>query len=123
MKACIAVVDAARARLFTFERRREPTGVVERMTEQPALINPAPRLVPHTDERFAAAVVGELTRDANVERIILCASPRMLGKLRCLTTGLHQPGRVIDELAHEVTKMTAPELRDYLASYGLLPAR
>ena len=78
------------------------------------------------DQSFAAAVAAELIRlaDANVpDRIVLCASPRMLGILRSLTARLHRPGRFIDELPRDIVKLTVSQLREYLESYGLLPPR
>lgn len=155
-KACIAVVDASRARLFTFQRSSHDSGVDEQFIEQSDMINPARRLRPselfsdtrpgisrvgpkqfsvddhrdahldHYDQAFAAAVAVELGRmasDSNPDRVVLCASPRMLGMLRDVTTALHKPGRVIDELPRDIVKLTTPELRDYLESYGLLPPR
>lgn len=45
-QACIAVVDASRARLFVFERTREAEGLREQMTERGDLVNPTRRLRP-----------------------------------------------------------------------------
>lgn len=80
----------------------------------------------HYDQAFAAAVAAELLRlaDANLpDRVVLCASPRMLGTLRSLTTRLHRPGRFVDELPRDLVKLTVSQLREYLESYGLLPPR
>ena len=155
-KACIALVDASRARLFVFTRSSHASGIDEQLVEQTDLINPARRLRPSElfsdsrpavsrvgsrqftvddhrdahiagyDEAFAAQVAAELGRlaDANLpDRIILCASPRMLGLLRGLTARLHRPGRFFDELPRDIVKLTVSELREYLESYGLLPPR
>jgi protein required for attachment to host cells len=150
-KALIAVVDASRARLFTFVR----VDIEEQLSERADLINPARRQRPsdlfsdsrpgssrvgsrgfafddhrgdhldHYDHAFAAAVVAELGRmaDEDVRRIVLCASPNMLGVLRKLTPALERQGRAIDELPRDLTKLSASELRERLASYGLLPAQ
>ncbi|HEU4615737.1 MAG TPA: host attachment protein [Kofleriaceae bacterium] len=132
-KACIAVIDAARARLFVFTRTAHHGGVDEQIVEQADLFNPArrgpqvrPPDVSHHDQAFAAAVaaqLGSLASDWQVDRVVLCASPRMLGILRGLTASLHRPGRVIDELPRDLVRMSASELRTYLAAYGLLPPR
>lgn len=132
-KACIAAIDAARARFFLFTRTAHHGGVDEQMIEQTGLLHPARRgaqLQPadhaHRDRAFAAEVAAELGRVANrheVDRVVLCASPHMLGILRGFTAPLHRPGRVVDELPRDVVQLTAPELRTYLASYGLLPPR
>lgn len=50
-QACIAIVDAARARLFVFERTREADGLHEQMEERRDLVNPARRL--RTGELFS----------------------------------------------------------------------
>lgn len=130
-KACIAVIDAARARLFLFTRTAHHSGVDEQMIEHKDLINPArrdprdrPADIDHHDQAFAAAVAVQLGRVASgheVDRVVLCAKPRMLGILRGLTASLHRPGRVVDELPRDLVRLSASELRTYLGSYGLLP--
>jgi len=45
----------------------------------------------------------------------------MLGVLRELGEDLHHPGLTIEELPRDLVKLTVPELRDHLASYGSLP--
>src|SRR4051794_11979702 len=49
-RACIAVVDATRARLFIFERTTEPEAMRESLREHTDLVNPARR---HPGELFA----------------------------------------------------------------------
>ena len=95
-------------------RRRQLHEVTRELVDHDALFwKLAPRL----------AELGRLA-DANLpDRIVLCASPRMLGLLRGLTARLHRPGRFFDELPRDIVKLTAPELREYLESYGLLPPR
>jgi len=155
-RACIAVVDASRARLFTYERSSEVEGVSEKLTEQRDLVNPARRLRPsqlfsdtrpgssrtgtlqyglndhrdaHIDEidaEFARTVIGEigdLLRSSQAERLILCASPHMLGELRTAGTKLNHPSLVIDDIPRDLVKLTPRQLRDRLTSYGLLPPR
>ncbi len=78
------------------------------------------------DVEFSRFVIEELTsvlREAHAQRLILCASPRMLGKLRHAGRDLAKEGVVIDELARDLVKLTPTELRDHLASRGLMPAR
>lgn len=155
-RACIAVVDASRARLFTYERSSEAESISDELTEQRDLINPARRLRPsqlfsdtrpgssrtgglqyglgdhrddHIDEldaEFARAVIGELgdlLRSSPAERLILCASPHMLGELRQASTDLPRSSLVVDEIPRDLVKLTPPQLRDQLTSYGVLPAR
>jgi len=49
-RACIAIVDATRARLFTFERTTEPDAMRDELHEHTDLANPARR---HPGELFA----------------------------------------------------------------------
>jgi protein required for attachment to host cells len=154
-KTCIAVVDASRARLFTYERSSEPGAPAEQLTEQRDLINPARRLrgvelfsesrpgssrtgglqytlddhrdahIEALDAEFARTIVGELVqllRSEAAKRLILCASPHMLGEIReagdALTRDLD-----IDEVPRDLVALTPAQLRDQLTDYGLLPAR
>lgn len=150
-RACIAVVDASRARLFTFERTSEVEGVKDDLVEQRDLIDPARRLRPvdlfsdsrpgssrtgdkqfgfddhrdhHVDEldaEFAQSINDELVallKSSPASRMIVCASPRMLGELRRARRGIEIE---IDELPRNLVKLTIPQLREHLTSYGLLP--
>jgi protein required for attachment to host cells len=153
-RTCIAVVDASRARLFTYERSNEAEGLNELLVEERDLINPARRRRPAElfsdsrpgasrtgslqyafddhrnkhiealDAEFSRSVIGELVallRSAHAQRVILCASPHMLGELR--EAGRSLPRNIaIDELARDLVKLTPPQLREHLGSQGLLPA-
>lgn len=140
---CIAIVDASRARLFTLVRDVEADGVHEQLSEIRSFVNPARRQRPselfadngpaddhraaHIDDMdagFARDVTSELLdvlRASSAGRLIVCASPRMLGELRSAGPELRRSGLEIDEVPRNLTKLTPPELRDQLASYGLLP--
>ncbi|HWU91391.1 MAG TPA: host attachment protein [Kofleriaceae bacterium] len=155
-RACIALVDASRARLFAFERSHEIEGLREWMSEHLDLVNPARRRRPselfsetrpgssrvgglqytfddhredHLDEldaEFAGTVIDELGRllDATgARRLILCASPKMLGALRAAGVELYRRGLAIDELPRDLVKLGAAEIRDRLAAHELLPPR
>jgi protein required for attachment to host cells len=153
-RACIAVVDASRARLFTYERSVDVEGISEELTEERDLVNPARRLRASelfSDSRPGSSRTGALQyglddhRDAHVDKLdadfsrsiveelqalvetnhprklIVCASPSMLGALREARDGL---GDIeIDELPRDLVRLTPPQLREHLASYGLLPAK
>lgn len=152
-RACIAVVDASRARLFSYERQSDPEGLKEQFLEEQDFINPSRRLRPSElfsetrpgssktgdlrhafddhrdahvqalDTEFAHLVMEELTRrvqSSKARRLILCASPRILGQLRA--AGLPRDVEV-DELARDYVKLTPTQLRDHLESHGILPAR
>lgn len=76
------------------------------------------------DAEFARAVVDELValvRAAHAQRVIVCASPRMLGELRQAGGTLRGQGIAIDELARDFVKLPPDQLRDHLKSLGLLP--
>ncbi len=151
-RVCIAIVDAARARLFQYERALEPEGPHEQLVELTALVNPSRRLRPsellsssgagtnhvgphgyafddHRDEHmerldddFARAVTAELTLlTASVDRLIICASPRMLGRLREVIGKLRRPELTIDEIPRDLVKLTPALLQEQLVSYGVLP--
>jgi len=146
----IAVVDATRARLFTYVRTVEPGRIEEVFSERADLVNPARRRTPaqlfsdtrtntnrsggkfygvddhrdaHVDaidSEFASAVaaaIQEAVRDAGATRVIACASPRMLGMLR--TTKLWRGDIAVDELAHDYSKMTPPQIHEVLVGHGL----
>ena len=78
------------------------------------------------DTEFARAVVAELTallRTTQAQRLIVCASPRMLGEIRKVGDALRQYAIPIDEVPRDLVRFTPAELRDQLVCYGLLPAR
>lgn len=153
-RAAIAIVDASRARIFTFDRDSDAGGTHEELVEKSDLVNPARRRRPSElfsesrpgssragglqfafddhrsanvaamDHQFARDVMIEVARvleAADAHRVIVCASPHMLGELRAAE--LAQAGYVVDELPRDLAKLAAPQLRDRLASYGLLPPR
>ena len=131
-KACIAVVDAARARLFTFERESVVEGLRERFVEVTDLVNPRRGIDVHRaahlvelDATFARDVVGELAgllRSSGSSRLIVCASPRMLGVLRKALEALPTEHLAIDELARDLSKLKTPHIREHLIDYELLPS-
>jgi protein required for attachment to host cells len=155
-RACIAVVDASRARLFTYERSSEVEGLKEDLAEQHDLVNPARRLRPGQlfseprpglgrtgnlqyaiddhrdahidamDAEFSRAIITSLTgllRGTQATRVIVCASPNMLGQLRDAGLASMRETLEVDEVPRDLVKLTPPQLRDQLASYGLLPAK
>lgn len=154
-RTCIAVVDASRARLFTFDRSVEAGGMHEELVETTDLVNPARRLTQgeqlsdsrpgssrvgtrgfayddhrearteEIDRGFAKLIAQELQRltlSPQVQRLIVCASPRMLGELRQASRTFERSGLEIAELARDLVKLTPPQLREQLGDYGLLPA-
>lgn len=72
--------------------------------------------------RTALAALRELIDEHGARRLILCAPPRMLGKLRASAPGILPPELVIDEIPRDLVKLSTTELRAELTSYGTLPA-
>ena len=143
-RACIAVVDATRARIYTFQSSPE-RAPVDQLEEHVDLVNPARRMRPaelfssatafddhrehHLDEmdaQFARDIVGEierLVRDGAYAHVIVVASPKMLGELRRADGVLHRADIVLDEVPRDLAKLTSPQLHDHLASRGIIPPR
>ncbi len=75
------------------------------------------------DTDFARDVIAEVDRVAEQShspRVILCASPGMLGELRKMFGDLH--ARVtIATLPRDLVRMGVAELRSRLTQYGLIP--
>jgi protein required for attachment to host cells len=153
-RACIAIIDASRARLFTMERTQESDGVREHFTEVTDLVNPARRRRPselfsdtrpgtsrtgslqygfddhrdahieQLDVAFARSVVGELEqllRSTACQRLIVCASPNMLGVFRDVSADLRRDSLEITEVPRDLLKLTMPQIREQLGDYELLP--
>jgi protein required for attachment to host cells len=153
-RACIAVVDATRARLFTLDRTMEAGELREELSERADFVHPARRHRPSElfsdsrpgtsrtgglqyafddhrdahidalDAEFSRMIVDELAaliRSTGAQRLILCASPRMLGQLRSAGRELFRGPLAIDEVPRDLVKLTPTVLREQLASYGLLP--
>jgi protein required for attachment to host cells len=153
-RACIAIIDATRARFFTYDREVGADGNRDDLFERTDLVNPARRLRPselfsdsrpgssrtghlqyafddHRDyhiaqldagfARTAMAALRELLDERVPNRVILCASPRMLGHLRIAAEGILPPGLVIEELARDLSKLSAARIREQLTAAHLLP--
>lgn len=76
------------------------------------------------DRVFAREVTAEaerLCREQGIRRLIVCASPNMLGELRQAMRDLPKD-YLVDELARDLVKLTPPKLRAQLGEHGLLPA-
>ena len=153
-RVCIALVDATRARLFTFERVTEGTDTREALVERTDLVNPQRRRRPsevfsdtrpgssrtghlqfafddHRDHhisqiddkfaRMAMAALRELIDEHPTQRVVICASPRMLGRLRAAAPGLLPEDIALDELPRDLVKLSPGDVRAELASRELLP--
>lgn len=77
------------------------------------------------DRDFAvdiAEACGELVRAHGSDRLIVAASPRMLGLLRELA-GFDRLGVELREIDRNLAHLSSPQLHDYLAQRDLLPER
>lgn len=78
------------------------------------------------DRRFAADMtdaIHRLIREEGLHRLLLVASPRMLGYLREALEPLVRSGITVEHLERNLTRLSTPQLQDHLAGAGLLPAR
>jgi protein required for attachment to host cells len=153
-RVCIALVDATRARLLTFERVTEGADVRDELVERTDLVNPQRRKrtsevfsdtrpgssrtgnlqyalddhrdhhISHIDDRFARmtmAALRELLDERPTQRAVICASPRMLGRLRAAAPGLVPAEVALDEVPRDLVKLSPGAVRAELASRELLP--
>jgi protein required for attachment to host cells len=143
---CIAIVDAAHARLYSY------VGDPPVFREVKDLINPGRRgkdreVFSETrpgirnmggtddhreqhraawDHQFAKHIVDEcleLARTRGFGHVIFVSSPRMLGRLRDVSTPLSNAGIAIDELERDFAGLTSPQIHDRLADARLIDPR
>lgn len=68
-----------------------------------------------------AARVAALVKDWDDGSIVLVADPRLLGLMRKVLREAVKPEIALKELAKDYTHLSATELREHLASNGLIP--
>lgn len=152
-RACIAIVDAARARIYTYDQTTDDGRSAGALHEEIDLVNPGrrghdpysttkpgvKRSAPgsgttddhrdaHSDEldrRFARQVVSEIDRIAREHannRVLLVASPAMLGELRGVDRVL-RPELQVEYVARDLARLTSPQIHDHLAQLRLVAPR
>ncbi|HEX7841782.1 MAG TPA: host attachment protein [Kofleriaceae bacterium] len=140
-RACIAIVDATRARIYTCDRTADPGGAhaafVGALHEASDLVNPGGATGDHregdhresdhreSDRRFAHQVIDEIDRVAReqaLDRVLLVATPAMLGELRRGFGALQRPELKLEYVAHDLARLTSPQIHDYLAQLRLVAA-
>jgi protein required for attachment to host cells len=150
-RACVAVIDAAHARFFSYTRDEDGRSTLDELQDR---VNPgrqahgmftdrqsnnapmnAPRSntddhrtdhVAERDARFARDLLGELARIVQAHsflRVILVATPKMLGRLRGGLEPLRRSGIVIEEIQQDLTRLTSPQVHDHLAALHVLDPR
>lgn len=124
-RACIAVVDPAR-RLRPVDLISDSRPGSNRTgTLQYGVDDHRDAHIERLDTEFSHAIVDQLVDmigSSHAKRLILCASPGMLGEIRNVGASLRNYELEIDEVPRDLVKLTAPQLRDRLTDYGLLPA-
>ena len=149
-RLCLVVADAARARLYSFDgaegrpsrQLREWTDLVNPARRlRPSEIDSDTPGVGHAggvgyglgdhrdeaqhevDRRFAREIGKHLTMlldETGDRRVVIVASPHMLGLLRTEVPLAAAVERT--ELARDLTRETTPQLHEHLAELGVLPA-
>ena len=152
-RACIAIVDAARARLYTFQdvedsqQFNEELDLVSagrRAKGRDLFSDAASRAQPtggafhgsvddhrdaHRDEmdsRFAAHVTSEverLAKERGLGHIVFVTTPKMLGVVRPHLEVLRKHGFLVDELERDLSQLTAPQVQDHLAQLDMIEPR
>ncbi len=148
-RALIAIVDAAHARLYTYQSEHGPALAEERdlvnagrqAHQQFSTTKPGNRWqeggrgstddhrmdhLAEMDAKFAKYVVDEaarLVREQAFGRVILVASPKMLGELRRVSATLRSGDIVVDEVAQDLAWLTSSQLHDHLAHLKLIDPR
>jgi protein required for attachment to host cells len=144
-RGCIAIVDAAHARLYTYDPNAEPPA----LREVRDLVNAGRQAhgmfadIPHArghgtvddhrtdhiaelEARFARNVIAELdrvVREQAFAHVIIVASARMLGTLRDEYAPLVRSAVTIDEIPQDLAWLTTSQLHDHLASMHLIGPR
>jgi protein required for attachment to host cells len=152
-RVCIAVVDATRARLFTFQRITGDADGHGDLVEHSDLVSSARGAVPgerssnarpasthgghpshalhdhrdhltyQVDEKFARtalAALRELIDEHATQRVVVCAAPRMLGRLRTSAPGILPADLAVEELPRNLVELPAADIRAALCSCGIL---
>jgi hypothetical protein len=158
-RACIAIVDATRARIYAYDYDRAAesqgvsTAVGGTLHQAIDLVNPArrghdafsatrpgiKRGAPGTgptgdrgehpddlDRRFARQVVEEIdriSRERALDRVLLVATPAMLGELRGVDGSLQRPELLVEYVARDLARLTSPQIHDHLTQLRLVAPR
>ena len=140
-RACIAIVDAAHARIYSYN------DVDDELVEERDLVDAGRQAhgmfsdqqsargrgatddhrdhhLAELDARFARHIVDELvefTHERGYGQLVLVAAPKMLGVLRTETGRL--AGVKISEIAQDLAWLTSPQVHDHLAALHVIEPR
>lgn len=152
-RALIAIVDAASARLYTYEADSNSQELVEQMD----LVNAGRRAKdgdlfsdtsPGTrnaisgvrggvddhrdahrgemDQKFAADVIDEterLAKQRGLGHLVFVTTPKMLGVLRPHFDKVRKHGFIVDELERDLSRLSAAQIHDHLAQMAVIEPR
>jgi protein required for attachment to host cells len=137
-RACIAIVDATRARIYTYDPA-ESNGVHaasdRTLHEEVDLVNPGRRghdLFSTTKPGIERIAPGGGTTDDHREahfdqlaftRVVLVTPPRMLGHLRKVDAALHRAGRSLEYVERDLARLTSAQIHDHLAELRIISPR
>ncbi len=152
-RACIAIVDAARARVYRFSDVDGSQQFVEELdlvsagrrakdnelfTESsPGTRNSGAGIRGGVDDhrdghraemdsKFAAHVAREVERVAKehgLGHVVFVTPPRMLGVVRPHLEVMRKHGLGVDEVERDLSQLTAPQIQDHLASLDMMEPR
>ncbi len=71
---------------------------------------------------ITTAIASQLAANP-AQRLIICASPHMLGELRQTLDEIRRPALTVEEIPRDLVKSTPSKLREQLEYYGLLLPR
>jgi protein required for attachment to host cells len=133
-RACIAIVDGTRARIYSYDRtaasaavRSAPVGALHEVLDLRAGATEDQRDA-HTaqSDRFAGqviTVIAEIAREQAFDHVLVVAPPVMLGALRGVAGELQRPELVVDYVARDLARLTSPQIHDHLAQLRLVAPR
>lgn len=151
-RVCIAIVDAARARIYSFQDVDDSQQLVEELdlvsagrrakdSEMFTESSPGSRgsfgvrggVDDHRDaqrdemdSKFAAHVSREVERVAKergLGHVIFVTAARMLGVVRPHLEVMRKHGFVVDELERDLSQLSAPQVQDHLAQLDMIEPR
>lgn len=119
-RAVIAVVDTNQTRFIRLDRKTDANGTSDSLLEEGRILNE------HRDDDMYARRAFERMRSLgtgyHANRVVMCAGPRMIGHLRKAAES-ERGDLDVTELPHDLSHLTASEIRRHLVDAHLLPPR
>lgn len=123
-RAVIAVVDTNQTRFIRLDRKTDANGTSDSLLEEGRILNEHrdDRAADDTYARRAFERMCSLGTGYHANRVVMCAGPRMIGHLRKAAES-ERGDLDVTELAHDLSHLTASEIRRHLVDAHLLPPR